>query len=224
MEVDGKTYLVTLRFKRDYKPYSLKLDDIKAENYANTTIPKGYRAELQLVDPALKVDRHVSIWMNNPLRFAGETFYQSGYERNEKGEQTRLSVVTNVGWMLPYVACMIVVVGLLAHFALTLARFLQGADKRPRVIGEVAPVAGRWAARAPLAVLGLAAIFVLSMALRPAPKPEGLDLGVLGQLPVKYEGRVKPLDTLARNCLQIISNRESYTDDDASGSRRCAGC
>ena len=50
--------------------------------------------------------------MNHPLRYAGETFYQSGYERTEKGEATKLSVVTNTGWMLPYVACMLVVVGL----------------------------------------------------------------------------------------------------------------
>ena len=54
--------------------------------------------------------------MNNPLRYDGTTFYQADLRstRTEKG--TVLQVVTNPGWMTPYVGCMFVAVGMLAHF------------------------------------------------------------------------------------------------------------
>ncbi|MCE9604022.1 MAG: cytochrome c biogenesis protein CcsA [Planctomycetia bacterium] len=66
--------------------------------------------------------------MNSPMRFAGETFYQSGY--SEAGRKlTTLSVVENSGWMLPYVSCMIVAVGMLAQFGIVLLRFLSRQQK-----------------------------------------------------------------------------------------------
>ena len=133
VDVDGKTYDIR-SLQAHYKPYSMHLDDIIVENYPGTEIPKDYRAKVQLVDPNRRnEDRRVEIWMNHPLRFAGETFYQSGYERNE-GEATKLSVVTNTGWMLPYVACMLVVVGLVAHFSFVLSVSGDGTwpDATPR--------------------------------------------------------------------------------------------
>ena len=64
--------------------------------------------------------------MNNPLRYGGETFYQSGLQQLRPGvDMTVLQVVTNDGWMIPYVSCMIVAVGMLAHFLMGLIRFLN---------------------------------------------------------------------------------------------------
>ena len=34
-----------------------------------------------------------------------------------------------------------------------------------------------------------------------------------GRLPVGFEGRVKPFDTLARNSLRVISGRNTFRDD-----------
>ena len=42
----------------------------------------------------------------------------------------------------------------------------------------------------------------------------------IGKLPLAYQGRVKPFDTLARNSLVIISEKQTYKD--ASGKRRPA--
>ncbi len=162
VDVDGKMYDLSLRFKRSYKPYSMHLDDIIVENYPGTVIPKDYRAKVQLVDPTRNEDRRVEIWMNHPLRFAGETFYQSGYERNEKGEATKLSVVTNTGWMLPYVACMLVVVGLVAHFSILLVRFLRNRDET--VVATMAPSVGSWTSPSllfPAAIVLIFACWVL---------------------------------------------------------------
>ncbi len=143
--VDDKPYQLALRFKRTYKPYSFTLKDVRAEKYLGTQTPKDYSSIVHLrvdsPDPAKKVDRDdVRIWMNNPLRFHGETFYQSnvGEDPITRGETTGLQVVTNTGWMIPYVSCMIVAVGMLFQFSVILLRFLNRRKTAPtsRLIGR----------------------------------------------------------------------------------------
>ena len=65
--------------------------------------------------------------MNNPLRYSGTTFYQQSYNTDALGKPTGtiLQVVTNPSWMTPYVACMLVGIGMLAHFGTMLFRFLR---------------------------------------------------------------------------------------------------
>ena len=58
--------------------------------------------------------------MNNPLRYAKRTFYQSGYLPNDEG--TVLQVVKNDSWMIPYLSCMIVFIGMAAQFGLSFNR------------------------------------------------------------------------------------------------------
>jgi ABC-type transport system involved in cytochrome c biogenesis permease subunit len=84
-------------------------------------------------DLGRSVDEDKTIWMNNPLRFADETFYQSGYykEPSTGAEHATLSVVTNSGWMMPYVGCMLVGIGMLTHFLLILIQFLTRGDTIP---------------------------------------------------------------------------------------------
>ena len=52
------------------------------------------------------------------------------------------------------------------------------------------------------------------MALPPRPDEGSMNLYEAGKIPVVYEGRVKPLDTLARNTLQVMSARDSFKDAD----------
>ena len=77
-----------------------------------------------LKDPERNIDREMLIWMNNPLRYAGTTFYQADFFRGARSG-TVLQVVTNPSWMTPYVACMLVATGMLAHFGVMLVRFLR---------------------------------------------------------------------------------------------------
>jgi hypothetical protein len=136
--VDGQEYEVALRFKRTYKPYVVTLADIRKEDYIGTSTPRDYSSFVSLVDQQRGIDRdNVRIWMNNPLRYAGETFYQSSYHAagsipGSTKEWTALQVVKNSGWMIPYVACMIVFVGMFGQFGLTLLRFLQRRTALPR--------------------------------------------------------------------------------------------
>ncbi len=236
--VGDRTYEASLRFQRHYKPYRFQLVDVRKDDYVGTSTPKNYSSDVRLVDSTRNVDRTLKIWMNNPLRFAGETFYQSGYHRDPTTqiEGTTLQVVTNSGWMIPYISCMIVAMGMLAHFCLTLWRFLQRAEQEgrpgvaaPRMIGgkliapkaretEIEPELARsgsgWIGWIVPVNLALLAVFWTYYASKPMPvSKEGYDLAAFGTLPVVSEGRAKPFDTLARTSLLVLSSgRQTYTD------------
>jgi len=60
--------------------------------------------------------------MNNPLRYAGLTFYQAGFENND--QTTVLQVVRNPSWLIPYIACIIMTLGLLLQFGIHLTGFI----------------------------------------------------------------------------------------------------
>jgi len=120
---DGKEYRFYLRYRRYYKPYRLYLHDFKHDKYDGTEIPKNFSSNVQLIDPSRGEDREVLIWMNHPLRYAGETFFQASFKRDETG--TVLTVVKNPGWLMPYISCVMVSLGLVIHFSQSLAKFLK---------------------------------------------------------------------------------------------------
>jgi hypothetical protein len=122
VKVGDKTYDVCLRFQRRYKPYTIELLEFRHEKYLGTDTPRNFSSRVRLVDPERHEDRQVLIYMNNPMRHAGETFYQSSFLPGDTG--TVLQVVRNPGWLMPYLACIMVSVGMLFHFGLHLTRFL----------------------------------------------------------------------------------------------------
>lgn len=135
--IGGKDYHFYLRFQRSYQPYSVKLIDVSRTNYIGTSTPRDYRSVIEITEPGSSKPERFSLWMNNPLRFKGETFYQTGHQALGDGlEMTTLSVVNNQGWMLPYIACMIAMFGMFAQFGQTLIRFLD------RTVTAPGPVAG----------------------------------------------------------------------------------
>ncbi len=132
VEVDGKPYNIALRYTRVPKDYSLTLEKFKFDKYEGSTTPKNFESIVQLRDPEQNVDVPLSTSMNNPIRYAGETIYQSSYDPNNL-KTTVLQVVSNAGWMIPYVACMIIAAGMLVHFLQMIVRFVyRREDEAPK--------------------------------------------------------------------------------------------
>ncbi|HEX8913271.1 MAG TPA: cytochrome c biogenesis protein ResB, partial [Humisphaera sp.] len=119
--IPGTPYLLQVRYTRTYKPYTVALKHVAHDTYVGTTMASNYHSEVRLTDPSAGVDREVTIRMNEPMRHAGETFYQSGVPAPDT---TVLQVVKNPGWLVPYVACGLGAAGLLAHFGIHLVSFL----------------------------------------------------------------------------------------------------
>jgi ABC-type transport system involved in cytochrome c biogenesis permease subunit len=70
----------------------------------------------------------------------------------------------------------------------------------------------------PAGVVALAVIYVVSVAAPPTDAPGEMHLYQFGRLPIYDEaggggGRVKPFDTVARNNLMLISERQTFTDE-----------
>src|SRR5262249_54454703 len=93
------------------------------EVYPGTDVPKDFASEIRLVDPSQKENFEAKIFMNNPLRYRGETFYQQGVLGADKG--TILQVVRNPGWLMPYLSCFLLAHVMVIHFGMHLFGFLR---------------------------------------------------------------------------------------------------
>src|SRR5438552_10662266 len=117
----GKTWQLSMRPARYYKPYSVTLQKFTHERYAGTDIPKNFASQIALIDPERAINRDVLIYMNHPLRYRGETYYQAGFQKDDSA--TILQVVHNPSFIAPYIACVIVAAGLLVQFGFHLVGF-----------------------------------------------------------------------------------------------------
>jgi hypothetical protein len=123
MEYKGRTYELSLRRERLYKPYNLQLVDFRHDLYPGTDIPKNFSSRVRVRHPGTGEDREVLIYMNNPLRYAGETYYQASFDTDNQG--TILQVVRNPSWLAPYASTIMVSAGLLIQFIAHMLKFVK---------------------------------------------------------------------------------------------------
>lgn len=221
VEVGGKTYQLGLRYHREVKSYWVQLEDVRRVDYTGSEMVKDFSSFIRIVDPVTGEDRKERVWMNNPLRYRGETFYQSNYTPLRSGkEMTGIQVVRNSGWLIPYLACGITGLGMLAHFLGTLMRFLNRRDRETKKqLAELAefnlkpptqvPVYAGIAAMALLAGVMLVPWSAVLNDMRPSRRATEFDFHTAGEIPVQFGGRMMPLDAYARQTLKAMSNRES---------------
>jgi ABC-type transport system involved in cytochrome c biogenesis permease subunit len=211
VEIDGRPCSISLRYARTYTPFTLHLIDFRHDTFVGTGIARNFSSDIRLVDPERQTDRQVRIWMNNPLRYRGRAFYQASYKPDGSG--TVLQVVDNPGWLLPYIASAMVGLAMTIHFLQGLMGFLRrrrnASDRDDAAQGTAASPSirrpGRWTAP----VAGLLGLFLACSALlRPVPGSD-LELRDFGLLPASADGRVKPMDTVARNLLMSLGGRQS---------------
>lgn len=119
----GRNWELTIRPARYYKPYSVTLQKFTHEKYAGTEIPKNFASQVALLDPERALHRDVLIYMNHPLRYRGETYFQAGFQKDDSA--TILQVVHNPSFLAPYVACVVVAAGLLVQFGFSLVGFAR---------------------------------------------------------------------------------------------------
>jgi hypothetical protein len=127
---EGRTYQLTMRPRRYYLPYSLTLKKFSHDVYPGTQIPKNFSSLVTLNNPSKGEQREVLIYMNQPLRYDGKAFYQASFGKQDT--LTILQVVQNPGWLIPYISTVLVTIGLLVHFGMSLRRN----TKRPATAKE----------------------------------------------------------------------------------------
>lgn len=118
----GRTFRLAMRPVRYYHPFSIQLLHFNHAVYRGTDIPKDFTSRIRLSNPGTGEDREVKIYMNNPLRYAGTTFYQGSFDPKDP-RVSILQVVKNPSWLTPYFSCALVALGLIVQFLTHLIGF-----------------------------------------------------------------------------------------------------
>jgi len=183
----GKTYELSLRRTRYYVPFTVQLDKFTHEKYPGTETPKRFASDVTLKEGASSFPFNIS--MNQPLRHAGLTFFQSSFGNTKEGKNLSvLQVVRNPGWLIPYISVALMSLGLVWHFGVSLLRFLRG----------------RAAKAAAVLTLGFLTATVDAA-------DAGWNTRAFGEIPVQSGGRVIPIETLATGSLLQMRSRTSIS-------------
>ncbi|HEX9011058.1 MAG TPA: cytochrome c biogenesis protein ResB [Holophagaceae bacterium] len=120
---EGRSYRLLVRPLRIYLPYAITLKKFSHDVYPGTDIPKNFSSLIHLSNANTGEERDVLIYMNQPMRYDGKAFYQASFGKGDT--LSILQVVGNPGWLIPYISCVLVTIGLLMHFGITLRRSIK---------------------------------------------------------------------------------------------------
>lgn len=236
--IDDVVYEFNLRFRRTLKPYKLTLISAKEDSYAGSTAHSEFGSTFTILDKSSDDQQTAIISMNNPLRYKGETFYQANYAERMGPNGKRIAVstfqvVTNQGWMIPYVGCMYVVIGMIAQFGGGLFKFSERVQKRSRkrknegsqpelkTLSPSAPPnplpnpssspfpAAAWVI--PLVLFLIAGYTSYKLTFSGKAKSGEFNIKEAGKIAVSSAGRFKPFDSYARVFLRNFSDYESIS-------------
>ena len=125
--VGDRQFSVNLTRETWEVPFSIKLDDFKAEYYPGTLKAKEFESHVTMTNLEGK-DTKFRIWMNNPLRDSGYVAYQTSFDSDSPPGQEKYSVLTvvkNPSDQWPLYSMIAATVGLLITFLTKLTRFIR---------------------------------------------------------------------------------------------------
>lgn len=89
-KIEGISLLIGYGEKEIRLPFSIHLNDFILERYLGSSHPSSYASEVTINDNRENVSQNFKIYMNHILDYNGYRFFQSSYDKDEKG--TILSV------------------------------------------------------------------------------------------------------------------------------------
>ena len=186
-------------------PFSIKLLRFRVEHYPGTMRPSNFRSDVEVVDPQAGTVP-AGIWMNHQLEYKGWRFYQSSYRESESGNTTILSVSKDPGQNIVFFGYGLLVLGMCTVLATRIALSRTKAELALHGKKQPARKAALAAAVAVLALGGAARAETVSGTV--------LETGsqTLRRLPVQHDGRVMPLDTLAREAVWNVTGSRAYDE------------
>jgi hypothetical protein len=126
IQFNNTDYFLSFRSKRIALPFQIQLHKFTATTHPGTEIAKSYESEVSITDlNTNNIKWHGTISMNNPLRYQGYTFYQSSYYVENNNDTSVLAAVYNIGQSFPYIASIILCIGILLHLLQRLPKLLK---------------------------------------------------------------------------------------------------
>jgi len=215
--LEGINFSLSYGSKYYKTPFSLYLRDFQLERYPGSESPSSYAAEVTILDKKKKYDqdfKNISkenldkfvknnqytktdyrIYMNNVLQYKGFRFFQSSYDKDEKG--TILSVnhdwwgtiITYIGYFLLFLGFILVLFAKNSRFSLLRKQLQKLNIKNPLIF-----------------------ILLFTCFKADAHQPVALDhANKFQQLVIQDNGgRLKPVNTLCSEYLRKITGKDKY--------------
>ncbi len=194
-------------------PFALRLEKFKLERYPGSMTPSSYASDVTLIDDEKNITMPYAIYMNHVLDYRGYRFFQSSYDPDEKG--TVLSVNNDPGTPPTYLGYLLLTIGMFWSLLSKNGRF-RLLTQRTKTLQKGVSVA--------VALL----FFVIHAPAYATSQPtieqlEAISLydkvhsEAFGRLIVQdIQGRMKPIDTIAREVLAKISSKSSLFGVDST--------
>jgi hypothetical protein len=117
LAIGGKKYNLGLKKAELTLPFEFTLTKFKMDTNPGTMDPSSYESYIRLFKKDGPSNHH--IYMNNPLKYDGFTFYQASFFKDEdQNYGTVLSVNADPGRPIKYLGAILVVLGSIGHFVL----------------------------------------------------------------------------------------------------------
>lgn len=115
--IGGKKVIIEVTKESLTLPFEMALSQFKMDKDPGTNNPASYESFLKLFDDGKMTNHHV--FMNNPLKHQGYTFYQASYSQDSGGNyNTTLAVNVDQGRVLKYLGSLMLVFGGIWHYNL----------------------------------------------------------------------------------------------------------
>ncbi|MFY0598872.1 MAG: cytochrome c biogenesis protein CcsA [Cyclobacteriaceae bacterium] len=185
-------------------PFFIRLHDFQMERYPGTDNAASYASEVTLIDPREGLEMDYRIYMNHILNYDGYRFFQSSFDRDEKG--TYLSV--NHDWWGS-------IISYIGYFGLTIGMVLTLFSKTSRfqkVLRQLKEI------RAASVIILALLLPTLSQAQTIIDESKAQNVIAkehadrFSRVVVQdHRGRMKPIHTLSREILRKVSRKESLS-------------
>jgi cytochrome c-type biogenesis protein CcsB len=217
VHIDGVNVWLSYGSKEIKLPFEIRLDDFILERYAGSMSPSSYESHVTLIDKAEGIEKPFRIYMNHILEHKGYRFYQSSYKPDESA--TVLSVNHDYwGTLITYIGYTLMIIGFIWIFFTKNSRFAQLSKKsnkiaQNRIIQSLVAVmllfgANHAEANAQPKEPTSKKVVDLEVEMKKISKAHAEKFGKL--LVQSRDGRIKPLDTLAREVIRKVSRKDSF--------------
>lgn len=182
-------------------PFAIKLNDFIMEKYPGTNSASSYASEVTLLDPAENVQMDYRIYMNNILNYSGYRFFQSSFDRDEKG--TYLSVNSDFwGTLVSYIGYALLTLGMILTFFSKNTRFHE-------VIRKIKKLRAKRGTFVLILFLSMGFSSQAQAYKEKAVSREHAD--AFSEVVVQdFKGRMKPMHTLSREVMRKVARKESW--------------
>ncbi len=184
-------------------PFRVKLNEFILDKYPGTNSASSYASEVTLIDDKNDVNMDYRIFMNNILDYDGYRFFQSSFDKDEKG--TYLSVNNDFwGTWVSYLGYALLTLGMIWTFFSKNTRFYQVTQKIKKLRAKSSTF--------------IFLLFVSTVSLAQETQNEifiehavGIDhANEFSKLVVQdFKGRMKPMHTLSREIMRKLARKES---------------